>query len=37
VLRGMQLDLTKNDAATRELAAKGMAPDAPKSQVATPI
>ena len=37
VLQGMQLALTKNPSAMRELAAKGMAPDAPRTQVATPI
>jgi catechol 2,3-dioxygenase-like lactoylglutathione lyase family enzyme len=37
VLRAMQLELTKNDSARRELAAKGMAPDTPHTQVATPI
>jgi lactoylglutathione lyase len=37
VLRAMQLDLTKNEAALGELAAKGMAPEAPRTQVATPI
>jgi len=37
VLRGMRLDLTKNDAAKAELAAKGMLPDLPHPEVATPI
>jgi len=37
VLSAMQLDLTKNDSAKRELAAKGMSPAAPQTQVATPI
>jgi predicted enzyme related to lactoylglutathione lyase len=37
ILRGMHLDLEKNETARRELAAKGMAPDAPANGVATPI
>jgi catechol 2,3-dioxygenase-like lactoylglutathione lyase family enzyme len=37
VLRAMQLDLTKNESARRELAAKGMAPETLQPQVATPI
>jgi catechol 2,3-dioxygenase-like lactoylglutathione lyase family enzyme len=37
VLRGMHLDLEKNETARRELTAKGMAPEASANQVATPI
>jgi predicted enzyme related to lactoylglutathione lyase len=37
VLHAMQLDLEKNASARRELAAKGMLPDTPDLQVATPI
>jgi lactoylglutathione lyase len=37
ILRGMHLDLAKNETATRELAAKGMSADSPPPEVATPI
>jgi catechol 2,3-dioxygenase-like lactoylglutathione lyase family enzyme len=37
VLRAMQLELTKNEAAKRELAAKGILPEPTDPQVVTPI